>query len=1222
MTDNKEPTNYFFENKLSDLDPETDLLIKLEEERQARKIMLIASESICPKPVKEALASVFTNLYAEGYPHMRYIRDERDELLDYERQLTFHRRYADRRYYKGVDYVNFIESLALKRCAELFATEEVPANSVWVNVQPLSGAAANNAIYDAFLEPGDTVMGMALDCGGHLTHGSEANRSGKYYNIVSYSVSEKTEKLDYDEIKKLAIEHQPKMIIAGYSAYPWDIDWKKFREIADSVPGGCLLHADIAHTAGLISAGVVSNPIEFADTIAFTTHKTMCGPRGAVIITKDEEKAKAVETAVFPSEQGGPHICNIAAKAVSFKIAQGNEYKELAQKIVENAQHLGASLEKLGLKLAYGGTNTHMVLIDLKKIHKDSQFALSGEIVSRILDQCGLTCNKNAICGDDNPVHPSAIRLGTTWVTQRGMGKQEMEKIAYLVHKVITNIEPFIYIGGGGEIGRGKIDFDIFEEVKSEVAELEGKLARDDISLDSCYPHYFSLYERYTRDSPLKKDHEALGATFEEHRGYNIPVTYGDSDSEFEASRENAALFDMWDLGVLEITGDYDRVMPFIQQVQTKNISDLGPGHGMWAFILDKNSKPIGDVHILRLNHEKKGRCKYLLVTSGQSNQKIKTWLRALSDGYVIFDEEDLFAKVEGPLVIRDLKEVAEEDQLCALALIGPKSKEILGDLISDINSLKPSEFVKGKIEGEDVLVIHEAHGDFVGYDIFLKPSDLHKIWNAIINSGKEFHIRPSGFSARMKIREESNLPVDYNELDGPTLYKNQPDYFDLRKSYFVGQRQILKGIAQKEDKKIYSYSPEEKPTKKSCLYEEHLKLTKKMAPFAGWEMPLWYTKTSDEHLAVRNSAGLFDVSHMGILEFSGEHATRFLDYVATNYVPWLRPNQSHYSYILDPEGKVLDDVFIFRLDYERYMMVVNAANMDKIKAWLKAVNSKEFLIDKENPGNEVEGQVTIKDLKDESSGVDMKVDMSLQGPNSLKILQACSDDTTKKELARIKKLEFIFAKLEGIDVMISRTGYTGEEIGYELYLHPDDAPKLWRLLLEKGEPFGIKPCGLGARDSTRTEAGFPLYGNELSGDHDIDPVEAGYGSFVRFHKPFFIGRKPLFERHLKTARAVIRFRMLSKGIRAIRPNYPVYNLNGEDIGLVTSCTLIEGIQVGMALIDCNYAKEEEHINVSLVSPDRVKEDSEKQKGKDYEEAEIIPRFMMEIDEGDTPKKI
>jgi glycine cleavage system T protein len=719
----------------------------------------------------------------------------------------------------------------------------------------------------------------------------------------------------------------------------------------------------------------------------------------------------------------------------------------------------------------------------------------------------------------------------------------------------------------------------------------------------------------------LKSEHEALGAKFEMHRGFNIPVHFGDAESEFEASRKSAALFDMWDLGILELTGDYDRVMPFLQQVVTKDVSGLEPGMGTWAFILDKSSKPIGDVHILRLANERKGRCRYLLVTSGVAITRIKTWLRAISDGYVIFDDEDYFTKVEGPVVVRDLKEVPEEEQMGALALIGPRSKEILTGLIPDIEHLKPSEFIIRKIEDEDVLITHEAHGDFLGYDIILNPSSLQKVWKLLMDSGKEVEIKPAGFFARQMIRKESGLPVDYDEEDGMSLYGKQGNYFDLKKSYFIGQRQILKTIEQKNSKKEYRYKPEEKPLKKSCLYEEHMKLTKKMAPFAGWEMPLWYTKTSDEHMAVRNSAGLFDVSHMGILEFSGDHATRFLDYVTTNYVPWPRPGQSHYSYILDPEGKVLDDIFLYRLDFERYMMVVNAVNMDKIKAWLEAVNSKEFSIDSDNLDNEIEGTITIKDLKDESAGKDMKVDISLQGPNSLKILQATADDATEKELARLKKLEFIFVKLGEIDVMVSRTGYTGEEMGYELYLHPDDAPKLWRMLLEKGEEYEIKPCGLGARDSTRTEAGFPLYGNELAGENDIDPVEAGYGSFVRFHKPFFIGRKPLFKRHLDCKRAVVRFQMLSKGIRAIRPGHPVYNLDGEDIGLVTSCTLVEGVQVGMALIDSKYAKEEEHINVSLLSQDRIK-DKEKQKGKDYEEAVILPRFMMEIEEGDTPKKI
>ncbi len=676
----KEPLNFFFREELSEIDPDTDHLIKLEEERQARKIMLIASESICPKPVKEALASVYTNLYAEGYPHMRFIRDERDELLDYERQLSFHRRYADRRYYKGVDYVNFIEALAQKRCAELFTSEDVPADRIFVNLQPLSGAAANNAVYEAFLEQGDTVMGMALDCGGHLTHGSEANRSGKFYNIIPYTMDKTTGKLDYESLKKLALEHQPKMIIAGYSAYPWDIDWKKLRDIADSVEGGCALHADIAHTAGLVSAGMVSNPVGIADVTMFTTHKTMCGPRGAVIITTDEEKARMIETAVFPGEQGGPHICNIAAKAVCFKIAQSDEFKLLQRKIVENAKHLADALEGLGLKLAYGGTNTHMVLIDLKGIKTKTGFQLTGEIVSRILDSCGLTCNKNAIAGDDNPVHPTAIRLGTTWATQRGMGRKEMEKVAELVHKVLTNIHPFKYLGGTGEIGRGKIDFDLMEEVKKEVEELERNLAREEVSLTSDYPHYYSLRNGRRIDSPLKAEHEALNAVFKEHNGNNMPIHYGDLKAEFEAAKQSVALFDMWDVGILEISGDTDRVMPFLQQIQTKNISNLMPGMGTRAFILYKDSKSMGEVHILRLGHERDGRSRYVLVTNGANKDRIKTWLRALSDGYVSFDNDDVFAKVEGPVIVRDLGEVEEKERRTALALIGPKVKEMLSE--------------------------------------------------------------------------------------------------------------------------------------------------------------------------------------------------------------------------------------------------------------------------------------------------------------------------------------------------------------------------------------------------------------------------------------------------------------------------------------------------------------------------------------------------------------
>ncbi|UCF07772.1 MAG: serine hydroxymethyltransferase [Thermoplasmata archaeon] len=1056
MIGGQNSTHFFFEEELEKIDPETDHLIKLEEERQAKKIMLIASESLCPKPVKAALASVFTNLYAEGYPHMRFIRDERDELLDFYRQLTFHRRYSDRRYYKGVDYVYFIEALSQKRCAELFATEKTPAERIFVNVQPLSGAAANNAVYEAFLEPGDTVMGMALDSGGHLTHGSESNRSGKFYNIVPYTVDPKTGKLDYDAIMKTAIEHQPRMIIAGYSAYPWNIDWEKFREIADAVKGGCILHADIAHTAGLVVAGQFSNPVGIAHVTAFTTHKTLCGPRGAVIITTDEEKARMIESAVFPGEQGGPHICNIAAKAVNFKIAQSKEFKDLQERIVKNAVHLADALKEKGLRLAYGGTNTHMVLIDLKDIQTPTGFPLTGEAASRILDLCGLTANKNAIAGDDNPVHPTAIRLGTTWVTQRGAGIKEMEKIAGLVHKVLTNIHAFNYIGGTGFIGRGKIAYELAEEVKKEVAVLESSLAREEIALDSDYPHYYFQGEGKESETCLRAAHDDLKAEFSEFHGCNMPLHYGELESELSAVKDAVALFDLWDMGLLEISGDTDRVMPFLSQVLTRDVSWMNPGDCARSFILYKDGALMDEVEVVRIQHEKEERSRYLMLTNTANTEQVKSWLRALSDGYVLFDDDDVFIKIEGPVVVKDLDEVPLEDRKTGLSMIGPRARDALSNICPSLKSIEQGRFVTEEIAGAKVMVSRTACGKWDAYHLFTNPSSILSLWSLILNECGEFGITPAGTQARERIRKEAGLPVFDGETkhDVKTLFKNHPSYFDLGKSYFVGQKilfsKVEKNYQKEQREELYKYVPEDRPLKKSCLHEEHKKKTKKIVPFAGWEMPLWYTKTSEEHKAVRETAGLFDVSHMGVLEISGEHATRFMDFVTTNYLPMLKVGFSHYSYILDPNGRVMDDVFIYRLERNRYMLVVNAVNNDKIISWLEAVNSREYAVDLENREVAVEGSVVIRDLRDPSSGKDRKVDISLQGPNSLKILMNCCDPITGNELTRLRKFEFTKAEIEDISLIISRTGYTGEETGFELYVHPDEAPGLWNLLLEK----------------------------------------------------------------------------------------------------------------------------------------------------------------------------
>ena len=363
---------FLFDDPLSACDPEVSDLIETEGRRQAGKIVLIASESLCPPPVAEALASPFSAIYAEGYPSTRMATWERTEVSDRARHLAFNRRYADRRYYKGCEYVNFIEVLAQKRAAELFAANGLRPDDLHVNVQTLSGSAANNAIYTAFLSPGDLVMGMALPHGGHLTHGSELNRSGKYFKILPYTLDPKTARLDYDAIIDGAREHQPRMLIAGASAYPWELDWKALRRAADQVRSGCILLADISHPAGLVAAGVFPSPIGYADVVSTTTHKTLCGPRGAIVITTDRARAHAMDMGVFPGEQGGPHINQIAAKAVAFGLAKTETFRSLMRQVKANAAAFAAELMRLGVTVQGGGTESHLFLVDLKGSKKES----------------------------------------------------------------------------------------------------------------------------------------------------------------------------------------------------------------------------------------------------------------------------------------------------------------------------------------------------------------------------------------------------------------------------------------------------------------------------------------------------------------------------------------------------------------------------------------------------------------------------------------------------------------------------------------------------------------------------------------------------------------------------------------------------------------------------------------------------------------------------------
>lgn len=385
---------------LEKIDPEIAQIIRSETERQEYRLELIASENYVSEAVLEAAGSVLTNKYAEGLP--------------------------GKRYYGGCEFVDIAEDIARDRAMELFGCDAV-------NVQPHSGSQANMAVYFAAIEPGDTVLGMNLAHGGHLTHGSPVNFSGRLFNIVPYGVTEDTNLIDYDEVKKLAHEHSPKLIVVGWSAYPRDIDFSKFREIADEC--GALLMADIAHPAGLVVAGLYSDPIPHCDYVTTTTHKTLRGPRGGMIMMR-EEHAKKVNSRVFPGSQGGPLMHAIAAKAVAFKEALTPEFIEYQNQIVKNAKYLGECMLEAGFNLVSGGTDTHLVLIDLRETE------LTGKIAEDTLELAGITVNKNAIPFDPHPpTITSGIRIGTPAITTRGMKEDEMGVIAGFINEALINTD-------------------------------------------------------------------------------------------------------------------------------------------------------------------------------------------------------------------------------------------------------------------------------------------------------------------------------------------------------------------------------------------------------------------------------------------------------------------------------------------------------------------------------------------------------------------------------------------------------------------------------------------------------------------------------------------------------------------------------------------------------------------------------------------------------------
>jgi glycine hydroxymethyltransferase len=1082
--------DFLFRDNLLELDPAVAHLIDLEKERQDRKLIMIPSESSSPGAVRDALGSALMNIYAEGYPNpeMRWLNEE--EILDYEHHLAHYRRYGDRRYYRGVEYADVIESLARRRCAEAFATESISADQIYVNVQPLSGAPANLAVQQALLEPGDTMMGLSLIHGGHLTHGSPVNASGQLYDVVSYTVDEKTELLDYDEIEALALEHRPKVIIAGYTSYPRQPNWAKFRQIADRV--GAYLLADIAHVAGMVVAGAYATPLGYADVITFTTHKTLCGPRGACVLTTDHELARRIDHAVFPGLQGGPHVNKFAAMATAFRLAQTEQFHQLQHQIVTNARVLARALTDHGLRVPCGGTDTHLLLLDCKTIRGRDDTPLMGGVTATILDLIGIVVNKNTIPGDKSGAHPSGIRLGTPWVTQRGLREAEMETIAAIVARTIKAIEPFAYTYVGGPAYRGKIPFHVLEELRLEVAEIAHTAGIDFELPCSDYPHHCLV--------PALREREER-------------------------------------ISLIEVEGN--AAASFVEKLTPTDLDDLDQGRWRAAPLLDRMGGVLSPALIQRSGV---GFGRYRLAVPAERAHSVVAWLRHLSDGFVLFDEQHVEAKLPGPVVVRDLGAAGEE----------------LDD---------------ARMPGEDAFPASVSH----------KPYFI-------------------GLSAS-----------DYDEPEGEPLPRFGPSPFE-------------------GDDASGSL-------KSTALHDWHVEHGAKMAPFAGWEMPLWYTSIGDEHRAVRGAAGLFDVSHMGIFDVKGPHAGYFLNLVTSNDVTALRPidfgpgeaepGESQYAFLLDPDGGVIDDLLVYRLSPARFMMVVNAANAERDWAWLQAVSGREVRIDEDRPWAYTSFQADLRDLHDPQESYAWLVDVALQGPRSLDVLLALLDagpvSTAAAQLRRrlrmMKPTEVIEAQIPSgrapggvYDLFVARTGYTGESMAFEIFVHPEVMETLWTELLEVGAPFGLRPVGLGARDSLRIEAGLPLYGHELAGPLDLRPDDAGLAGYVKMHKPFFIGRRGYARHAAERSMAVIRFRVEERGVRVPKQGDAVTESHGRVIGQVTSCAQdTEGFLVGLASVDRRYAEVGTELRV-FPRPSRGEWE------KPYEELEVGDRVAMHLEAEVVPR--
>ena len=600
--------------------------------------------------------------------------------------------------------------------------------------------------------------------------------------------------------------------------------------------------------------------------------------------------------------------------AVAFKVAATEQFRQLQMQVVKNCAVLTERLQERGLKISYGGTNTHLMNLACNSVVGADGTGLSGDMASRILDIAGIVVNRNTIPGDESALDPSGIRMGTPWITQRGFKETETRQLADIIADILLATKPHSRVGIGAKIRRAKVDFDVLEQGKVRVRELALAAGIDFKPTNHGYPHFY-----YIDEKPVQKE---------------------------------------WT--VLNLSGD--RVRFFLDLALGSDVEALQFGQSQATLVkLPRES--------VKCTLTAVSAYEYRLTVPSDKAVVVAAWLRDLTDGYVVFDQ-DVEKKLPG------LTEV--------------------------------------EISTDEPVVITEASTAACCKPYYVGIEETH--YNVL----PEFH-----------------------------------------------------------------WEEKEAPLRRTPIFETHRRLGAKIIPFAGWEMPVWYSSVMDEHLAVRNAVGLFDVAHMGVYQAEGPDAAAFLDSVVGNDASYLTIGESCYTHFMDPDANVIDDLLIYRRGKEKFLVVVNASNDDKDWAWLNAVKDGKVMVDRRRPGARVYGRgVILRDLRDPAAGADMRVDIALQGPKARETLLALGcDNSTYCGVRSLKRTRLCDATLGGFDLIVSRTGYTGEKFAYELFVHPDQADALFNRLLEVGEKYGIKPCGLGARDSLRTEAGLPLYGHEMGGE-------------------------------------------------------------------------------------------------------------------------------------------